>query len=118
MLLVMDYRVKEDSGVLLLGQYQLVRQKVATFQSVEVDVTVQDYPPEVFLLISADGKNLLSAQALALLRDSGNAKKYGAPIWNGTGAAPQRTGINFSALILGTFQLSTAMFVLTRHGNR
>lgn len=118
LLLLMDYREKSDNGVILLGQYQLVRQKVATFQSVELDMLDQAYPPAVYLMISTDGKNLQPAQALALLRDTGNAKKYGAPVYSGAGAAPQRTGINFSSLILGTFQLSTAMFVLTRHGNR
>lgn len=118
LLMLMDYRTKQDAGVLLLGQYQLVRQKRATFQTVELDILEQAYPSSVYLLLSTDGKNLLPAQQLTLLSTSGNAAKYGAPVYSGSGAAPNRTGVNFSTLIMGTFQLSTAMFTLTRHGNR
>jgi hypothetical protein len=117
-LCILDYRIKQDQGVLLLGRYQLVRQKAITFQSLELESLVQAYPPNVYLVISLDGKTLSAPAALSTLYDNGNIKKYGAPTWSGSGPAPARTGKNISLLAVGTFELSTGVLTLTRHGNR
>lgn len=116
-LLIMDYRERADQGVLLLGRYQLVRQKLATFQKLELEGLHTAYPPNAYLLISPDGKNNLPPAQLQLLYDAGNTKAYGVPAPSDTTAAP-RTGKNFSILVTGTFELSTAMITITRHGNR
>lgn len=118
MLAILDYRIKQDQGVLLLGRYQLVRQKAATFQSVELESTVQAFPPNVYLLLSQDGKTNSAPAPLTTLYNGGNIKKFGAPAWLGSGASPARTGKNLSLLVTGTFELSTALFTITRHGSR
>lgn len=112
-LLLMDYRTRQDQGVLLLGRYQLVRQKYATFQTVELESVQQTYPPNAYLLVSPDGKNNNAPAPLTLLSDGGTIKRYGAP---SNGAA--RTGKNLSLLLTGRMELTTALFTLTRHGNR
>lgn len=118
-LLIMDYRSRQDQGVLLLGRYQLVRQKMITFQGVELESTIQAYPPNVYLIISYDGKTNEAPQALALKSDSGTLKSYGVPIVvDETASAPPRTGKNISLLVVGRFEASTALFNITRHGNR
>lgn len=117
-LLVMDYREQQDQGVILLGKYQLVRQKMMTFQYVELGTVSDAYSPSVYLLTSTDGQKLEAPQALSILNDNGTNKRYGAPTYSGSGAAPRRTGKNFSLLAVGTFELSTAAFTVTRHGNR
>lgn len=117
-LLVMDYRDRVNQGVLFLGRFQLVRQKAMTYQSLELESLSATTPPSVYLLNSLDGKTLQSPSQLQLLKDSGTLKKYGAPLYSGSGAAPSRTGVNFSALLVGTFELNTATLTTTRHGNR
>ncbi len=117
-LLIMDDGVRQDQGVLLLGKFQLVRQKAITFQSLEIENLTQAYPPDVYLLVSPQGNTLGTPQQLTLLSDTGTSKKYGAPVYSGSGAAPARTGINFSTLLVGKFELVTALYTVTRHGNR
>ncbi len=117
-LLLQDYRDGENEGVLLLGKFQLVRQKTLTFQGFEIESLQQGYPPTAYLLLSADGRNNGTPQALQVVSDSGNRKKYGAPAYSGTGAAPARTGLNFSILVIGKMELSAASATSTRHGNR
>lgn len=119
-LLIMDYRERQNDGVLLLGRYQLVRQKMMTFQSLELEGEHQAYPANVYLIISPDGKTN-NAPALVSELSAGAGRKvvkYGAPapVVGMNGAA--RTGVSLSALIVGTFELSTALFTTTRHGNR
>jgi len=119
-LLVMDYRERQDQGVLLLGRYQLVRQKMATYQSVELEGEHQAYPSQVYLIISADGKTNDAPNQLIELSAGADRRvvKYGAPAPGvGSHGAP-RTGVNLSLLTIGTFELSTALFTITRHGNR
>lgn len=116
-LLIMDYRERADQGVLLLGRFQLVRQKMATFQKVELEGLHQAYPPNVYLILSPDGKTNLAPKQLQIITDAGNFKTYGAPDPVGTQAAA-RTGKNFSNLITGSFELTTATITLTRHGSR
>lgn len=118
LLAVMDYRTKEDAGVLFLGRFQLARQRTITFQAVEFENLIQDYPPNVYLYLSDDGRNLGTPQQLQVLSDSGNYKKYGAPSYSGSGAAPRRTAKSFAVLIKGTFELSASMFTVTIHGTR
>ena len=60
-LLIMDYRERQNEGVLLLGRYQLVRQKAMTFQTLELEGGHQAYPADVYLLVSYDGKTNQSA---------------------------------------------------------
>lgn len=119
-LLILDYRERQDSGVLLLGRYQLVRHKMMTYQSLELEGEHQAYPAQVYLIVSFDGKtNETPAQLVELSAGAGRkVVKYGAPApaLGMNGAA--RTGVSLSALIVGTFELSTALFTTTRHGNR
>lgn len=119
-LLVMDYRERQDQGVLLLGRYQLARQRMITFQTLELEGEHQAFPASVYLLVSADGKTNGSPALMKELSVGAGRKvvKYGAPIPSASGAAASRTGVNFSTLIVGTFELSTAIFTTTRHGNR
>lgn len=118
-LLIMDYRVRQDQGVLYLGRYQLVRQKFITFQTLELESVTQAFPPNVYLIVSLDGKTDQPAQQLQVISDGGSIKKYGGPIVvDDTVAAPARSGKNFSVLATGRFELSTALFNITRHGSR
>jgi hypothetical protein len=118
-LLVQDDRVSIDQGVCIMGRFQLVREKMVTFDKVEVETLLQAFPPSAYLCVSPDGKALGTPQALTVLSDSGNRKLYGAPAPNSAGTAAQRTGKNFSLMLVGTFELSTAVFtILGRTGNR
>lgn len=117
-LLVMDYSEMQDQGVFLLGKYQIVRQKMVTFQYMELENLIQAYPPDVYLITSLDGRNFDTPQALTVLYDAGNVKKYGAPPPDADGNIVRRTGRNFSALVVGTFELSTALFTVTKAGSR
>lgn len=116
---LMDYRIRQDAGVLLLGRFQLVRQKEITFQSVELESMIQAFPPNVYLVVSLDGKNNSTPVALPVISDGNTIKKYGAPApVDDVSAPPGRTGKNISLLVTGRFELSTSVFTVTRHGNR
>jgi len=119
-LLIMDYRERQNEGVLLLGRYQLSRGKLTTFQSVELEGEHQAYPAQVYLLISPDGKtNNAPAQLTELSAGAGRkVVKYGAPAPAPGMHGAARTGVNISLLAVGTFELSTAIFTTTRHGSR
>jgi hypothetical protein len=117
-LLIMDYRERQNMGVLLLGRYQLVRQKFMTFQTLELEGGHQAHPSSIYLIVSADGKNNGAPQQLSLLVDGNRIKKYGAPAPANGSHAAIRTGMNISILAKGTFEYSTAVFTTTRHGNR
>jgi hypothetical protein len=83
-----------------------------TFQTVELESLHQAYPPNTYLVQSYDGATLQPPKALQLLVDNGRFKKYGAPVERG------KTSKNFSLLLTGTMELTTATFTTTRHGNR
>lgn len=117
-LLIMDYRERQNEGVLLLGRYQLVRNRKMTFQYVELEGLHQAYPPSVHLLLSQDGINNSAPTQLKMLYDGNQTKKFGAPTSNVSGQSAQRTGLNLSLLITGTIELTTAVFTTTKHGNR
>jgi len=117
LLLVMDYRIAEQVGVLYLGKFQLVRQRTVTFQTLEVENLIQAYPPNVYMLLSYNGKTLADPAQLQLLVDDSIYQKFGAPLPNGIVGAP-RTGKSISFLITGTFELNAVMPTLTTHGNR
>lgn len=117
-LMVMDYAPMQDQGVVLLGKYQLVRQKAVTFQFSEFENLTQAFPPNVFLILSDDGRNLGTPQQLTVLQESGNYKKYGISPPAVGAAAPRRTAKNFSLLVTGTFEFNTVTNTITRHGNR
>ena len=117
-LLIMDYRTKQDQGVLLIGRFQLVRQKEITHQGLELESLTQAYPPNVYLLRSVNGKAFEAPQQLQMVEDGGSYKRYGGPTYSGNGPAPGRTGKNISYLLTGSFQLSTAIITVTRHGSR
>jgi hypothetical protein len=117
-LVIMDYRERANQGVILLGKYQLIRQKRVTFQFVELEGLHQAYPPSVFLQVSYDGKKLEAPEELQVLLNNGDGGvvKYGAPA--PTTHAKSRTGVNFTLGVIGSFELNTATFTITRHGNR
>lgn len=118
-LMIQDYRIRQDQGVLLLGRFQLVRQKRMTFQSCELENNIQAYPPNAYLMLSQDGKTLAAPQKLELVMDSGILKKYGAPtVTDDTAAAPARTGVNVSLLFVGRIEATTVGLNFTRHGSR
>lgn len=118
-LMLMDYRIRQDQGVLLLGRYQLTRGRMITFQQLEIESTVQAYPPNAYLLISYDGKNNETPIPLQVLSDGDTMKRYGvAPPDNETDGARPRTGTNLSTLFTGRFEFATAVFNITRHGSR
>lgn len=117
-LLLMDYRIKQDQGVLLLGRYKLMRQRTITYQGAVFETTLQAYPPDVYLVLSFDGKNNQPPQKLTLLRDGDSIKEYGAPVYSGSGSSPPRTGDSFSILAIGKFELSTALLTVTKQGYR
>lgn len=118
-LLIMDYRIRQDQGVMVLGRFQLVRQKEITFQSLELENTTQAYPPDVYLMLSYDGKTNQAPAKLQLLQDNGIIKKYGAPqVTDPNASAPARTAKNISFLFVGKFETTTALLNFTRHGNR
>lgn len=117
-LLLMDYRIKQDQGVLLLGRYKMMRQRTTTFQGILLESSLQAYPPDVYLVLSYDGKNNEVPQRLTLVKDGATVKEYGAPVYSGVGAAPARTGDSFSILSIGKFEFSTAILTVTKQGYR
>jgi hypothetical protein len=66
----------------------------------------------VYLVRSLDGKNNETPQLLTSLVNNDTLVKFGAP------TSGSRTGLNISLLVTGTFELSSALFTTTRHGNR
>lgn len=117
-LLVMDYRDRADQGVLLLGKYQLVRQKMATFQKVEVEGLVIGHTPNIYLILSVDGSKNLAPNKLSLLSASDNMVTLGAPAPGLASYAAPRTGKNYSLLTTGTFEFTTMVHHITKGGNR
>ena len=118
-LCIQDDRVNADQGVVIVGRFQAVREKVIGFDGVEVESTLQAYPPDVYLMVSPDGKALGTPSKLQQLVNSGNFIKFGAPQPSSTGVPALRTGKSFALLVTGTFEFNTMVFsILPKMGNR
>lgn len=118
-LLVMDYRAAYGNAVLILGRYQLARQKAVTFHKMDLEGLKTNYPPSVYLILSFDGRTNQAPKALQEIRSAGNLRTYGSPAADPTsGVAGMRTALSFSILIMGTFELNSAIPTISAQGNR
>lgn len=96
------------NGVLLLGKFQYMRQRVTQLQTVDLEnipaAAVNTYVEAKYTL---DGKTLAPAPA-TLLKLSGLYRKYGF----------NSVGVNHSILVQGSFHLVSVVVALNIHGRR
>lgn len=97
----------EANGVLLLGKFQLSRNKFITHQWTDVENVQNGLNFEMYLIPTLDGKTLLPAVTPHLNRVSPNARRYGCLL----------TGQNVSMLFTGAFNLTTVIMDFTLAGD-
>lgn len=84
-----------DNGVLILGKYQFVRERLISLQEINIENIEQNYNFSLKLLSSIDGKNVNQVTTPYLSVNSGLYRKYNSTV----------QGLNHSLLFEGTFHL-------------
>lgn len=97
----------EADGVILLGKYQLTRNKFITHQWTDVENVRGFLDFNCYVMITLDGKTLQPAVAMNLNRKTANSRRYAQLI----------TGQNFSLLFTGAFNLTTVIIDVTENGD-
>lgn len=95
-----------DSGVLILGKYQYVRNHWITLQQIVLENIEQDYNYVLKLLSTIDGKNKYSVTIPYLAASSGTYREYLNTV----------QGMNQSLIAIGTFHLAMVSLLLTVEG--
>lgn len=106
---VVDFSVSStaSSGVIALGKYQFVRQRMLQVDQICIENIYQSSPFSVKLLTALDGKNTVSSVP-DLLESNGLYRSYGA----------RAIGINHSLLLKGGFSLTSVELIFNIHGKR
>lgn len=111
-LLEMDYNKIAHDGVAIFGKFQLVRARMMTMQTLDLEGTyVTDLgTPDltVTAMASLDGQLLDTIQPMELLVNNVSNQRY----------AKRVTGINMSIAVEGTFALSAYVLEVTAEGDR
>jgi len=94
-------------GVILLGKYQFVRQRLLQLDEICIENIPAGTTPTVQVLTALDGKNP-STVVPSLISSSGLFRKYGC----------RAIGINHSILIKGSFTLTSMELIFNIHGKR
>lgn len=96
-----------SKGVILLGKYQLIRQRFLTLESVDVENVPAGATFSLFDWYTLDGKNAIKKPAVKV-KESGLVRK----------ALFHITGLNHSLLFKGTFHVVSLVLNFHVHGNR
>lgn len=97
----------DSQSVLILGKYQLARERLITLQELEVESLYQaNNNFSLKVLPSLDGKNFGAAIVPYKSYDSGLVKQY----------LTQVTATNYSVLIKGSFNLTALQMAVSVHG--
>ena len=98
-----------STSVLVLGKYQLVREKLITVQEIDVEGVYPDNDNfSLKILPSLDGKNFDPELVPYLANNSGLLRSYLSLV----------TARNFSLIISGSFNLTSLQIAISTHGNR
>lgn len=95
-----------QSGVLVMGKYQLTRDRWMSMQDIDIECVDVDSNMQLFLLASIDGKNVYSTTELIAYNSAGQLKQYHSDI----------QGQNLSLLFKGTFALDSLQMMLKQEG--
>lgn len=97
----------EADGVLILGKFQMTRNKFMTHQWTDVENVRNSLDFNMYLLPTLDGKTFQPAVKPNLNRNSLNSRRY----------ASFTTGQNISLLFTGAFNLTTVIIDITQNGD-
>ena len=106
---IVDFSIhsKINSGILILGKFQYIRQRLLQLQEANVENMVQSGEFSLYDLSSLDGKNT-STKIGYLQESTGLYRKY----------KFHTTGINHSLLFKGSFYLVSVVLAFNVHGRR
>ena len=104
----LDMYADATDAVMLLGKYQLLRQRFLKIDSIEFEGIEQDDTFTVRNLYSLDGKNQIISQPLGVWNSEGFLRKYYCSL----------AAMNHSFLLKGSFALNTVILKFHVHGKR
>jgi hypothetical protein len=106
---IVDFSVTSStsSGVIALGKYQFVRQRVLQLDEINLENVQAGATFDCYDMVALDGKNT-SKVVPTLLESSGLFRKYGL----------RATGINHSIILKGSFSLVSLVLSFNIHGKR
>lgn len=101
---VLDHRALTDSGVVILGRYQLNRSSLICSQEVELEVTDSQDNPSVTVIANYNGTTAGEQHAMVAYVNTDNYRSF----------QKQIEAVNLSYVIKGTFTLNTVLLTHTR----
>lgn len=102
-----DVNANNSSGVIALGKYQFVRQRLLQLDEINIENVQPGTTPVLYLLPALDGKNTVKEYPV-LLTNNGMYRKY----------ACRCIGTNVSVVLKGAFSLESLVLVFNIHGKR
>lgn len=105
---VLDLAQTTANGVLMVGKFQFQRNKYIVHQSTDVENVIEGNSFDMYIVPSLDGKTLLPPVACYLQYDNSLSKRY----------LKRLTGLNFSGLFIGAFNLTSLLINFTLGGDR
>lgn len=102
-----DVNASNSAGVIALGKYQFVRQRLLQLDEINVENIQPGTTPVLYLLPALDGKNTVK-EFPTLLISNGMYRKYGT----------RCIGTNVSIVLRGAFVLESLVLVFNIHGKR
>lgn len=97
-----DNKIGDNSSKMILGRYQLQRNKGVYYQGLELENVFQAQMT-AWVIPSLNGKSLLPAKQLRVIEEDGSYKRYGSTVEVG----PRTYGKNVNVLIIGAFNLAS-----------
>lgn len=101
-----DIDSPNSSGVMLLGKYQYVRERMLVIQRVAFENVNPGATFNLYHMPSLDGKNLLAASAAYLASSAGKLRNY----------FLERVGLNHTLAAVGSFNAVSLVIAFTVHG--
>ena len=102
--IVLDERVQADSGVLILGRYQLSRTHQICSQELELEVFDSNEAPTVHIATNYNGTTVGEILAMTLHQATDNYRRY----------QKQIEGENLSYIIKGSFSIASLLLTTTK----
>jgi hypothetical protein len=97
-----------DTGVIILGKYQYIRERLLVMDEIHVENVDQGNNFDLILLSSMDGKNISKVSSPFLASSSGQFREY----------KSRERGLNHSIGAKGTFHLASLELVFHTDGRR
>jgi hypothetical protein len=105
--LVMDYRARSASAVVVLGRYQLRRSSNCTLQTVQLDHVDPSWTVAVTAMCTNDGAETARTVAGQQILQTDSTRTFGFEL---------ATGKNIAVVLEGTFELKDVTLAMTRLG--